>query len=134
VLDDTRPERSFLLLAGAGTAGRMTAEEIGKMNLRGVRLVVLSACETARAPDGGAGGLAGLSAALLGAGADAVVGSLWRVDDGLTAPLMVAFHREYARTGDAAAALRASQLTLLRSPDTRLRSPAAWAGFVAIRG
>lgn len=130
VLDDTRPERSFLLLAGGGNAGRMTAEEISEMNLRGVQLVVLSACETARAPDGRSRGLAGLSAALLGAGADAVVGSLWRVDDQLTTPLMVAFHREYARTGDAAAALRAAQLTLLRSSDPRLRSPAAWAGFV----
>lgn len=130
VLDGTRPERSFLLLAGGGSQGRMTAEEIAEMNLRGVRLVVLAACETARGPEGRAGGLAGLSAALLGAGAESVVGSLWRVDDQLTTPLMVAFHREYARTGDAAAALRAAQLTLLRSSDPRLRSPAAWAGFV----
>lgn len=130
VLDDARPERSYLLLAGQGGAGRLTLEKIGGMDLREVRLVVLSACETAREPDRGLGGLAGVSAAFMGAGADGVLGSLWRVDDALTRELMIEFHRAYRSTGDAAGALRAAQLSLLHSPDPRLRSPAAWAGFV----
>lgn len=130
VLDDTRPERAFLLLAGRGSASRLTGEEIGTMDLRGVRLVVLSACETARSPDGRAGGLTGMAAAFHGAGAEGVLGSLWRVDDQLTRPLIVEFHRAYRSTGDAAAALRAAQLHLLRSGDTSTSSPAAWAGFI----
>jgi CHAT domain-containing protein len=78
--------------------------------------------------------LAGLSAALIGAGAEGVVGSLWRVDDQHTRELMIAFHRAYRASGDPAAALHAAQLALLRSPDASLRSPAAWAGFVHISG
>jgi CHAT domain-containing protein len=132
VLDDARPERSFLLLSGSGAAGMLTAEEIGAMDLRHVRLVVLSACETAGDAGGRSGGLAGLSAAFMGAGTRSVVGSLWRVDDGWTRALMVAFHDAYRTTGDAPSALRAAQLALLRSSDPRLRSPAAWAGFVSI--
>ncbi|HEX2078072.1 MAG TPA: CHAT domain-containing protein, partial [Longimicrobium sp.] len=44
VFDDARPERSFLVLAGADTTGRLTAEAVNTMRLDGVRLVVLSAC------------------------------------------------------------------------------------------
>jgi CHAT domain-containing protein len=73
--------------------------------------------------------MAGLTAAAIHAGADGVIGSLWRVDDRQTRALMLALHRAYRRTGDAAAALREAQLSLLRSGDTALSSPAAWAGF-----
>jgi CHAT domain-containing protein len=57
------------------------------------------------------------------------VGSLWEVDDRLTRPLMMEFHRAWRTTGNGPAALRAAQLRLLASPDRRERSPAAWAGF-----
>jgi CHAT domain-containing protein len=130
VLDDARAEQSFLLLAGRGGEGRMSAGDIGAINLRGTRLVVLSACETARAPDGRADGFTGFSAALIAAGAEGVLGSLWRVDDQLTRALMAEFHRAYRSTGDAPAALRTAQLHLLHSSDLRLRSPAVWAAFI----
>jgi CHAT domain-containing protein len=42
---------------------------------------------------------------------------------------MLAFHDAYLRSDDAAGALRAAQLALLRGPDVSLRSPAAWAAF-----
>ncbi|HYR09073.1 MAG TPA: CHAT domain-containing protein, partial [Longimicrobium sp.] len=74
-------------------------------------------------------GFAGLAGALLGAGVDGVVGSPWRVEDGLSGPLMTEFHRAYRRTGDGAGALRAAQLAALRGGDPALRSPAAWAAF-----
>jgi CHAT domain-containing protein len=125
IFDDTRPERSFLVLAGSG---RLPADTVGSMNLRGVRMVVLSACRTLRARQGRSGGFAGLSGALLNAGAGGVVGSLWKVDDDLAQPLMVAFHREYQRESDPAQALRTAQLEMLASNDNR-KSPAAWAGF-----
>jgi CHAT domain-containing protein len=57
------------------------------------------------------------------------VGSLWEVDDRLTRLLMVELHRAYRGSGNGPAALRTAQLTLLRSADPALRSPAAWAGF-----
>lgn len=129
VFDDARPERSALVLAGADTTGRLTAEDVNALDLGGVRLVVLAACRTVRARDGRSGGLAGFSGALIAAGAGGVVGSLWDADDRSTQPLMLEFHRAYGRSGDPAAALREAQLRLLRSGVSGRSSPAAWAGF-----
>jgi CHAT domain-containing protein len=129
VFDDARPERSFLLLAGADTTGRLTAQAIDSMELRGAPLVVLSACRTLRSRAGRSGGFVGLSGSLLTAGASGVVGSLWQADDELTQPLMLAFHKHYRSLRDPARALQAAQREMIRQRDPRLHSPAAWAGF-----
>lgn len=129
VFDDMRPERSYLVLAGAGEDGRLRAASVGALELSDVRMVVLSACRTLRARQGRSGGFAGLSGAMLSAGADGVAGSLWEVDDDLTQPLMLAFHREYRDTRDPAAALRQAQLRMLNSDDPRESAVSAWAGF-----
>jgi CHAT domain-containing protein len=129
VFYDSRPERSYLLLAGSGGTERLTADSIRTMRLTGVRLVVLSACSTLRSRSGRSGGFAGFSGALLAAGAGGVVGSLWPVDDQLTQPLMQAFHAQYSRQPDPARTLRAAQLYMLRHEDRERSSPAAWAGF-----
>jgi CHAT domain-containing protein len=132
VFDDQRPERSYLVLAPEhGQAGRgwLTAAELEGLPLGHVDLFVLSACQTLRSRNARSGGFAGFAGALLDAGAGGVVGSLWRVDDELTTPLMIEFHRAYRRSGNGPLALRDAQLRLLRSPDHGLRSPAAWAGF-----
>lgn len=129
VFDDARPERSLLVLTGAGESGRLTAEAVSSLRLNGVRLVVLSACRTVRSREGRSGGFAGFSGALLAAGAGGVLGSLWEVDDRQTQPLMVAFHRAYQRKpGDPAGALRDAQLEMLRTRPAG-SSFAAWAGF-----
>jgi CHAT domain-containing protein len=132
VFDDQRPERSYLVLAPEpGTAGRgwLTAAEMEELPLAHVDLFVLSACQTLRSRSGRSGGFAGFAGALLNAGAGGVVGSLWRVDDDLTAPLMLQFHRAYRRSGDGPRALREAQLRLLHSRDPSLRSPTVWAAF-----
>lgn len=132
VFDDQRPEESYLVLTpGSGTdrVGRLTAAEIEGMDLGHVRLVVLSACQSLRSRGGRSGGFAGFADGLLAAGVGGMVGSLWRVDDQLTRPLMVEFHRAYRRDSNGPVALREAQLRLLRSSDPALRSPAAWAGF-----
>lgn len=132
VFDDARPERSFLLLAAAPAepgGGRLTAAAVAEMRLAALRVVVLSSCETLRSPGGRSGGFAGLAGALLAAGADGVVGSPWRVRDGVSRQLMADFHAGYRRTGDAAESLRDAQLLALRSHDPALRTPAAWGAF-----
>jgi CHAT domain-containing protein len=132
VFDDVRPEQSSLILApdtATETSGRLTAAEIERLQLGGLRLVVLSACETIRPRGGRSAGFAGLAGSLLAAGAGGVLGTLWRVDDALTPQLMAEFHRGYRQSGDAARSLREAQLRLLRSSDTTLRSPVAWAAF-----
>ncbi|HEU4455337.1 MAG TPA: CHAT domain-containing protein [Longimicrobium sp.] len=127
VFDDTRPKRSFLVLA---ENDRLTADTVSRWELGGVRLVVLSACSTIRARHGRSGGFAGLSGAFLSAGAGGVVGSLWKVDDGDARRLMEAFHREYEKSRDPAAALRTAQ----RQMRGQRRPIAAWAGFRYVGG
>lgn len=132
VFDDERPERSYLLLApapGNDTAATLEAGEIATMDLHRVSLVVLAACQTVRTGRGRADGFSGLAGAFLAAGAGGAVGSLWEVDDRLTRPLMIEFHRAYRADPDGPGALRAAQLRLLGHRDPALRSPAAWAGF-----
>jgi CHAT domain-containing protein len=132
IFDSARPERSFLLLAAGPNrreADRLRAAEAQMLDLRHVRLAVLSACQTVGVRGGRATGFAGFAGALLSAGVDGVVGSLWRVDDRLTRALMTDFHTAYQSSGNGAVALRTAQLALLRSGDPDLQSPAAWAGF-----
>jgi CHAT domain-containing protein/tetratricopeptide (TPR) repeat protein len=132
VADESSPEHSYLVLAPGAPPrrdGRLSAAALDSLKMQGVRLVVLGACESLDAGRGAARGFAGLSGALLGAGVQGVVGTLWPVDDEATRTFMIAFHRAYAATGDAAGALRSAQLVMLRSPSPSLRSPAAWAAF-----
>lgn len=86
---------SGLALAGANARERaddddgiLTAREATELDLRGARLVVLSACDTARGVAVAGEGLVGLVQAFRAAGARSVVGSLWPVDDAVTAELM----------------------------------------------
>jgi CHAT domain-containing protein len=82
-----------------------------------------------RTGPGRAAGLSGLAGAFIAAGAGGAVGSLWEVDDARTRPLMVAFHQAYRATENGPAALRQAQLSLLRTRNPALRSPATWAAF-----
>ncbi|MBK8283824.1 MAG: CHAT domain-containing protein [Ahniella sp.] len=110
-----RPMASLLRLApGSSPAktqddGSLTAEEIAnELKLR-ARLVVLSACASARGADLGGDGLQGLVSALHKAGADSVLATLWPVHDGATAELMMSFHRARADGQSPADALAAAQ-------------------------
>ncbi len=130
VFDDQRPEASRLVLAPSpGSTGDLTADRLSRLDLRGTRLVVLSACETVRSGHERAAGYTGLVGALLVAGAGGALGTLWEVKDGGGRELMVEFHRAYGRSGNAARALRQAQLHVLRSTDPAVRSPSAWAAY-----
>jgi CHAT domain-containing protein len=132
VFDDERPERSYLVLApvpGRPGSGRLTAQALSGMELSRAPLVVLAACRTGNAGLARTSGFSGLAGGLLAAGARGVVGGLWEVDDQLTRPLMISFHRAYHANGEGARALQAAQLEMMGSADPALRAPAAWAGF-----
>ena len=60
----------------------MTALELAGLNLWGTQLVVLSACDTGRGDVKPGQGVYGLHRAFLVAGAETVVMSLWKVNDG----------------------------------------------------
>jgi len=75
-----------------------------------------------------------LARAFLQAGVPSVVANRWLVEDRAAATLLTAFHDVYRKTGDAAVALQRAQLSLIGSPDARLRQPSAWAGWALIGG
>jgi len=95
--------------------GGLTAATIRELDLDHLRLVVLSACRTQRAHSSRSGGIAGLSAAFLRAGAAGVIGSLWSVRDAPTAELMAHLHRELAVGAPPARALQAAQRRALET-------------------
>ncbi|MEQ8768658.1 MAG: CHAT domain-containing tetratricopeptide repeat protein [Planctomycetota bacterium] len=73
--------------------GVMTAEEISTMDLSGVELCVLSACETNVGLRRGGQGIASLQTALHAAGVRTAITSLWKVPDDATRELMTEFYR-----------------------------------------
>ncbi|HET9425590.1 MAG TPA: CHAT domain-containing protein [Gemmatimonadaceae bacterium] len=119
IFDDARPQRSQLAIGGRG----LTASAIAQMKLRSLRLVVLSACETNRAPTGIGAGFMGLTESFIAAGAGGVVGSLWKVNDEATRKLMQAFYAAMPRTRDPVLALREAQRSMRDLP------PSAWGAF-----
>jgi CHAT domain-containing protein len=74
-----------------GEDGFLQASEIVHFHLR-ADLVVLSACETAVGPVQGEEGIATLSRAFFIAGANAVISTLWSIDDSASLLLMKRFY------------------------------------------
>ena len=71
--------QTVFLAPGDGDDGRLRAHEVLGLDLRGLELVTLGACETALGRIDLSDNLRGLPAALLLAGAWAVIGTLWEV-------------------------------------------------------
>lgn len=117
----TRPDApicSYLELAD----GPFLLLEVHRLDLRGTRLVTLSACETGERPDYGEMSLA-IAGAFLCAGAQAVLASLWAVDDHVAHMLMVHFYSALAEGQSASQSLRRAQQAI------RNQYPLDWATF-----
>ena len=98
--------------------GYLTAEEVMTLDLRGVRLCVLSACETGLGEVAGGEGLLGLQRAFQAAGARTVVASLWQVSDEGTRTMMQRFYQNlWQRKLRPLDALREAQLAMLNDYD-----------------
>ena len=114
---------SGLVLAGANrpeTLGRgiVTAEELFDLDLTGMELAVLSACETGLGEVGGGEGVFGLQRAFHVAGCQNVIASLWKVGDVPTLVLMEEFYRNlWEKKLSKREALRQAQLTVYRQPE-----------------
>jgi CHAT domain-containing protein len=126
--------RSGLAFAGAnirrgdGDDGILTALDVAGLDLRGTRLVVLSACETGVGDVKTGDGVYGLRRALVLAGSESQVMSLWKVNDEATRGLMTDYYRRLEAGGGRSDALRETQLAMLGDP--RTSHPYFWAAFL----
>jgi len=126
--------RSGLVLAGANARrageddGVLTALEVAGLDLWGTQLVVLSACNTGLGEVKNGEGVYGLRRALVLAGAESQVMSLWPVSDRGTRELMIAYYRALQRGEGRGEALRQVQLRMLRSANRH--HPYYWASFI----
>ncbi|HEU5290130.1 MAG TPA: CHAT domain-containing tetratricopeptide repeat protein, partial [Cyclobacteriaceae bacterium] len=132
--------RSGLILAGAGKTitgsggvditsndnGVLTAYEAMNLNLEGTNLVILSACETGLGDVKSGEGVYGLQRAFQVAGADALIMSLWKVDDAATQLLMTNFYNNWIKLGNKQKAFKQAQLQLM----TKYKEPYYWGAFV----
>jgi CHAT domain-containing protein len=114
-----------LVLAGANGGARagpdggiLSSEAIVELPLEGLRLAVLSACDTGLGEWTEGEGVAGLQRAFHLAGCSNVVASLWKVNDEATAALMMLFYHKLWHDGAAPLeALRDAQFTLYHHPE-----------------
>jgi CHAT domain-containing protein/Tfp pilus assembly protein PilF len=126
--------RSGLALAGVNQRhggdddGLLTALEAASLDLRGTKLVVLSACDTGIGKVKNREGVYGLRRALVLAGSETQVISLWPVSDRETRSLMAGYYRRLMKGEGRGEALRQIQLEMLK--DMKLRHPYYWASFI----
>jgi len=126
--------RSGLAMAGTNLHksgnedGILTALEVASLDLWGTKLVVLSACETGLGAVRNGDGVYGLRRALVLAGAESQMLSLWKVDDAATRDLMIDYYTRLKAGIGRSAALRQVQLKMLAGP--RYQHPYFWASFI----
>jgi CHAT domain-containing protein/Tfp pilus assembly protein PilF len=130
--------RSGLMLTGASESARqsagldsssngiITSYEAMNLDLQGTSLVVLSACETGLGEIRAGEGVYGLQRAFLVAGAEAIVMSLWKVNDASTQELMNLFYTNWIKSGDKQKAFKQAQLQLM----AKYKQPYYWGAFV----
>lgn len=125
-------ERSGLALANANKAksdgeddGILTALEAAELDLLGTKLAVLSGSSEVKSGEG----VQGLRRALVVAGTESQVISLWAASDPATKDLMSRYYQALARGEGRSEALRQVQLQILRERKGR-EHPFYWAAFV----
>ena len=128
--------RSGLVFAGVNASspsasddGVLTALEASNLDLRGTKLVVLSACETGLGEVRNGEGVFGLRRAFVVAGAETLLMSLWQVADDATKDLMTSYYSRLSKGESRADALRQAQLAMLK--DEKTKQPFFWAAFIS---
>lgn len=109
--------------------GILTAYELQGMDLQRTKLAVLSACQTARGRVEAGEGVFGLQRALIIAGVDKVLMSLWNVDDTATKELFESFYRHWIDRG---ATIEESFFRAQAELKATYRDPYYWGAFVLV--
>ena len=145
-IEDKELVRSGLLFAGANHTlegdgvipdgyddGILTALEVASLDLIGLDLVVLSACQTGQG-DLGDDGVLGLQRGFKKAGANSILMSLWKVDDEATQILMTQFYKNLVSGQSKRQSLQSAQRYLREYNNGRFNEPKYWAAFILLDG
>lgn len=117
-----------LVLAPEGSAsGSLDGQALAAIKNDKLKLVVLSACDTISSSDPISNGASGVADIFSRAGAQSVMGGLWRVRDDSAAGLMTDFYRQLTLGSTKADALRLAQLKMIAS--NTYAHPFYWACF-----
>lgn len=139
-LQDDPLRNTGVLMRGAGdllaedsnifdrVSGILTAYEAMNLSFEDTDLVVLSACETGLGKVAVGEGVYGLQRAFLVAGADAIIMSLFKVDDEVTQELMISFYTKWLESGNKRTAFTEAQKTIKE----RYQKPSLWGAFVMV--
>lgn len=145
VKEDVTLTHSFLVMAGGNRVisripvsdknndGILTSKEISQLDLRGLNLVILSACESALG-DINSGGVYGLQRGFKKAGANTIMMSLDKVDDEATRIFMVEFYRNLVNGKTKRQSLQEAQQYLRKVNDGKYNAPKYWASFIMLDG
>lgn len=87
--------QTLYLYPSRDSDGQLEAHELLGLDLRDVRLITLSACETALGRFDGGDNIRGLPASFFISGVSALIGTLWRVRDAVSRHFFAAFYRAY---------------------------------------
>ena len=143
-IEDKALTRSGLLFAGANNAlkgmgipmgeddGVLTAKEIAALDLRGLDLVVLSACKTGKGDIGQGEGVFGLQRGFKKAGAQSLIMSLWDVADEATQILMTSFYEHLLQGQSKRQAFKQAQQHLRSIENGQYDHPQFWASFILL--
>ena len=145
-IEDKPMTRSGLLFSGCNHAiqheqipdgvedGILTAQEISTLDLRGLDLVVLSACQTALGDIASGEGVFGLQRGFKKAGAKTIIMSLWKVDDDATRILMVELYKNLMSGKSKRQSLKDAQKYLREYDNGKYDKPEYWASFIMLDG
>jgi CHAT domain-containing protein/predicted negative regulator of RcsB-dependent stress response len=127
-VDEVDPMFSRILFASTPTEpGTLEARDIYGIDLKGVRLVTLSACESGLGKVARGDEIIGFTRSFLSAGAGSVIASLWPVSDDSTDLLMVRLYKDIATGHDLMTSMQQAQLEVRRTG--RFGHPFYWAPF-----
>jgi CHAT domain-containing protein len=120
----------ILFASGPTDTGLLEAREIFNINLAGVYLVTLSACESGLGKVARGDEILGFTRSFLSAGASSIIASLWPVADESTELLMTRLYRDLVQGSDLMTAMQAAQVEVQKN--RRFAHPFFWAPFNVI--
>lgn len=131
--DNVSPILSRLIFAKTSAAqdNSLYTYEIYNLDLKS-QLAILTACETGKPRYQAGEGMISLAHAFNYAGSNAILTSLWKIDETATTQIMQGFYENLSTGQPKDLALKMAKLDYLTSAPQRATSPDYWAGLVLL--